>query len=241
MSTDKSSIYDLIPGYLQGITRVCISYPFDYIRIYKQTNKEINIMNELKTLGIYRGILLPILLNPVDRAISFYIYEYLKKNNYSTIEVALYPTILSSIYMTPVNIFNSNYIYNKGFNYNKLIQTERNKNFYRGNCVELFRNGISSFLFLYVYNLNLANNNPFLNGIISSSFMWSVVYPLDTIKTFKFVHNKSYIDIFKNTKILHYYRGISFVYLKTIPSAGIGMIVYESAKKYYGEKEKRRN
>jgi hypothetical protein len=62
--------------------------------------------------------------------------------------------------------------------------------------------------------------------------MWSIVYPFDTIKTKKFIENKSYIEIFKNTKLLEYYRGINMVFLKTIPSAGIGMVVYENAKIY---------
>ena len=29
---------DFIPGYFQGITRVIISYPFDYVRLFLQTN-----------------------------------------------------------------------------------------------------------------------------------------------------------------------------------------------------------
>ena len=227
----SDNVYKLLPGYLQGITRVLISYPFDYIRIYKQTGKEINIKHEIQTLGLYRGILLPIIVNPFDRAISFYIYEYLKKNNYSRTEISLYPTIISSMYMTPINILNSNYIYNKGFSYKHLFKNEIKKNFYRGNAIEIFRNGISSFLFLYVYNLNIAKDNSFINGIISSLCMWSIVYPLDTIKTNKFVNNTSYTYILQNTKLINYYRGIYLVYLKSIPSAGIGMYVYEYTKK----------
>lgn len=232
MSENKHNIYNLLPGYIQGITRVCISYPFDYVRIYKQTNKEINIQKEVRSLGLFRGILLPIIVTPLDRAVSFYMYEYFKKNNYSRTEIALYPAIVSSIYMTPINIFNSNYIYNKGFSYKDLFKSEIKKNFYRGNGIEIFRNGISAFLFLYMYNLNLAKDNSFINGIVASLGMWSIVYPLDTIKTHKFVNNTSYTDMLRNTKLTNYYRGISLVYLKSIPSAGIGMFVYEWTKNY---------
>ena len=62
--------------------------------------------------------------------------------------------------------------------------------------------------------------------------MWGIVYPLDTIKTKKFIENKSYTDIFKTHSIVDYYRGINMVFLKTIPSAGIGMFVYETTKTY---------
>lgn len=235
--TTNNNYYSLIPGYVQGLTRVFISYPFDYVRLYRQTNKEINIKSELKSLGLYRGIMLPLIINPIDRALSFYVYEYLKSNKYSRIEIALYPTIISSLYMTPINIINSNYIYNKS-TYKNLIGTELKRNFYRGNGIEIFRNGISSFLFLYIYNLNLVKDIPFMNGILSSCIMWSIVYPLDTIKTHKFINNRGYLDIIKNTKISHFYRGIPLVYLKSIPSAGIGMYVYEITKKYLEVYEK---
>jgi hypothetical protein len=229
--TTNNKYYNLVPGYLQGLTRVFISYPFDYVRLYRQTNKDINIKSEIKTLGLYRGIMLPLIINPIDRAVSFYVYEYLKSNNYSKVEVALYPTIISSLYMTPINIINSNYIYNKS-TYKNLINKEIKKNFYRGNGIEIFRNGISSFLFLYMYNLNLIKDIPFMNGVLSSCLMWSIVYPLDTIKAQKFINSRGYLDIIKNTQIPHLYRGISLVYLKSVPSAGIGMYVYEKSKQF---------
>lgn len=222
----------LIPGYLQGFTRIVISYPFDYIRLYKQLGKQINIKNEIKNLSIFRGSLIPILVNPLDKAISFYMFEYLKIKKYSNIEIALYPSLLSTIYMTPLNIFNSNYAYNKNTNYKNLFNTEIKKNIYRGNSIEIFRNSTSTFLFLYFYNLNLIKENPFINGVISSSVMWSITYPLDTIKTQKFINNKSYFDIIKNTKLVDYYRGISLIYLRSIPSVGLGMVIYEKSKKY---------
>ena len=43
MNNYSEDIKILIPGYLQGFFRVCISYPFDYFRLKLQTNQEINI------------------------------------------------------------------------------------------------------------------------------------------------------------------------------------------------------
>ena len=53
---------DFIPGYLQGITRVFISHPFDYIRIYLQTNRSSSIIDFFKNhsyKNLYRGVGIP--------------------------------------------------------------------------------------------------------------------------------------------------------------------------------------
>jgi len=183
------------------------------------------------TNNLYKGVSIPLFIVPIDRAISFKMYETLKDKKYNTLECAIYPSLLSSFYMTPINIINYNYIYYK----KNIYLTIKNSisNIYRGNTVEITRNVSSSSLFLINYNyLSSISNNHFVNGMISSMLMWSVVYPLDTIKTKKFIENTKYMDIFKNTKIMDYYRGINMVFLKTIPSAGVGMFIYETSKEY---------
>lgn len=109
---DKEYI-QLLPGFFQGITRVCISYPFDYLRLNLQTNKEKTIISSFKNnyKKIYRGLFFPLLTVPVDRAITFYMYEKLKKEEVNPVLVSLIPSIVSNIYMTPINLLNSNYIY----------------------------------------------------------------------------------------------------------------------------------
>ena len=71
----------LLPGFLQGITRVCISYPFDYLRLTLQTSKEKTIISSFKNnyRNLYRGLFFPLLTVPIDRGITFYIYEKLKR------------------------------------------------------------------------------------------------------------------------------------------------------------------
>ena len=60
--------------------------------------------------------------------------------------------------------------------------------------------------------------------------MWSFLYPLDNIKARKFIYKQPYHVIIKTMPIKDLYKGISLVYLKTIPSAGFGMYVYEYIK-----------
>ena len=112
------NIKEYIPGYLQGITRVLISYPFDYIRIFLQINNKDNIKQIIKANNLYKGVSSPLIIAPIDRAITFKLYETLKSKKFNNIECALYPSILSSIYMTPINNINYNLIslINKIFN-----------------------------------------------------------------------------------------------------------------------------
>ena len=62
--------------------------------------------------------------------------------------------------------------------------------------------------------------------------MWTITYPLDTIKANKFIFKeKSYLDIIKKSNIISLYKGIGLIYLRAFPSAGGGMFVYEYVKK----------
>ena len=176
-------ILDYLPGFFQGVTRVLISYPFDYFRIFKQTNTAIDYSKEIKKFNFYKGISFPLVSVPIDRAITFNLYEKLKKENYSTMECSFYPSILSSIYMTPINLINTNYIYLKEKPLTLVLKENFNKNIFRGLSIEVLRNNLSSMVYLYTYKKLSDNfNNPFINGAISSFTLWTLFYPLDTIK-----------------------------------------------------------
>ena len=99
------------------------------------------------------------------------------------------------------------------------------------------RNNLSSIVYLYTYKKLSDNfNNPFVNGSISSFALWTLFYPLDTIKVKKFINNDTYLNILKKNTLKSLYNGIGLVYLRTIPSAGLGMLVYEKSKMYFCNK-----
>lgn len=222
---------DYLPGFFQGITRVLISYPFDYFRVFKQTGEKINYTSEIKKFNFYRGLSFPLLSVPIDRAITFKLYEKLKKEKYSDLECSVYPSVLSSIYMTPINLLNTNYIYIRNKSLGTTIKDSIDKGIFRGFSVELLRNSASGMVFLYTYKkLYEKVDNSFVSGSISSFVLWSLLYPLDTIKVRMFVNTKSYYDVIKNNSFKSLYNGIGLVYLRTIPSAGLGMLVYENTK-----------
>jgi hypothetical protein len=235
----NNELLQFLPGFFQGISRVFISYPFDYLRLKIQTNQEPNIKNAFKNnyKQSFRGLLFPLVFVPVDRAISFYIYEKIKKEYNSPFLASIVPSIFSNFYMTPINLINTNYIYHNNTNLKKILSSNINSKIYSGLNIEILRNTLSSYIFLHSYNYYNSNfNNPFLNGVLSSLTMWTLTYPLDTIKANKFIFkDKRYIDIIKMNTIRNLYKGIGLVYLRSFPSAGTGMLIYEYTKKKVNE------
>jgi len=222
---------DLIPGFIQGIVRVIVSYPFDYIRTKIQTQQYTTIKdfyknNNMSLTRLYKGISVPLFTVPIDRAVQFYIFEECNKRKFTTIQSSFIATLLSSTYSVPVNYLQTRIMTDKS-EINK-IKTLGYKGFYS----DLSRNFLSSFLYLGIYGelrkrISKENHNYFLFGIATSTLMWSVVYPLDTIRVLKQTSDLSYNKIIKNTPIRNYYRGLPIVILRSIPSSGFGMMSYE--------------
>jgi hypothetical protein len=233
---------DLLPGFIQGIARVVISYPFDYIRTNIQTQKYSSIndfyKNNMSLTKLYKGISVPLLTVPIDRAVQFYIFEECNKRKFTTIKSSFIATILSSIYSVPINYLQTKIMTEKS-EVNK-IKTLAYKGFYS----DLSRNFLSSFLYLGIYGklreyVPKEKHNYFLFGITTSTLMWSIVYPLDTIRVLKQTTDSSYINIIKNTYVKNYYRGLPIVILRSIPSSGFGMMSYEFTRKLISQyKEK---
>jgi hypothetical protein len=222
---------DLLPGFIQGIVRVIVSYPFDYIRTNVQTQQYFSIThfyknNNMSFMKLYKGLSVPLITVPIDRAIQFYIYEKCNKLKFTTIQSSFIATLISSIYSVPVNYLQTQIMTNKSEGNN--IKTFSYKGFYS----DLSRNFLSSFLYLGIYGelrerIPKEKHNYFIFGIITSTLMWTCVYPLDTIRVLKQTSDLSYSTILKNTRIQNYYKGLPIVIIRSIPSSGFGMMSYE--------------
>ena len=229
---------DLIPGFLQGVTRVIISYPFDYIRTHAQTQKyesfqDIIKKNKLiKLRDVYRGCHIPLITVPLDRALQFYIFERLKKS-YTTVVSSTAASLFSMIYSVPSNYLSTLVITNN----NKTVFRDflTSKRYYKGLYPELVKNFLGAFAYTSTYgllrdNIPLEKHNYFLFGVCSSISSWLVIYPLDTLRVLRQTSNYDYITIMKKNPIKNLYKGLSIVLLRSVPSAGCGMFVYERSR-----------
>ena len=250
---NKDLIVSLLPGFAQGITRVSISYPFDYIRVHLQKNKYQNALEYLKKnnyniKGLYRGIKYPLSIIPIDRAITFKLYEDLNKKKFNPLLSSFLVSSITCIYSVPLQSINTNYILQqnqnkKYFQFIKELSRDYKTNFmFKSYSVEYSRLVLGSTLYMGLYG-NLRNLFPnekkyhMLNGLITNLAAWTILYPLDTIRvehqTNDMKLHKTIINKYQTQGITSFYRGISLVYIRTIPSASIGMLVYEMVRNHF--------
>jgi len=236
---------DFLPGYLQGISRVLVSHPFDYVRLHLQTNKSKSISDFFKHNKItilYRGVGIPLISVPIDRAIQFKIYEDLNNYTLSPFLSGSIVGVMSTVLTLPTSNICNNFVLNKEINLIKYINTKIKDPFklYNGFKPELLRSVLASSIYLGSYGKmrELYGNDlkqSIINGAVAGISLWTITYPIETIKVEQQLNNRKIIKILNhriyNYGILNLWKGISSVYIRTVPSSIIGMVVYEEVKK----------
>lgn len=242
---------DLIPGFIQGLTRVTISYPFDTVKIYMQKNLYNNTYDAIKNIIktepkiFYRGSSITYIVIPTERSIQFYMVEKYK-NEINPIVISIILGVVSVFYNLPLQYFTANIVLEKKDNYTNIKSFVKNmefKNLYKGISVELPKTLLSSGSYMgsYYYLREKYNkeNNLYkapLIGIASSIFCWCLFFPIDTIRndlqTTKNITLKELIyNRYSKHGLFNFYKGLMPVFIRTIPSSAIGMWAYESTRK----------
>jgi len=76
-----------------------------------------------------------------------------------------------------------------------------------------------------------------INSSAGSVIACTITYPIDTVKIEQQTTGKTIIKIIKHrTKtygVMNFWKGINSMYLKTLPTSILGMIVYETSKNYF--------
>lgn len=243
---EKNELYGLLPGLGQGITRVTISYPFDVIKVQMQklyfNNMKDTFTDIVKNdpFKFYRGSSISYITVGLERSIQFYYLEKFNEKKINPILSSFGMSLFSSIYNIPVQYITTNIAITKNpkettYNYIKKLLIDRT-NIYKGFTIETPKNILGSTIFLSSYYSirNHFGDNKYLSpfyGAFSGIILWSVIFPIDTIRTEYQTSNNKIIDIIKNRYynygLKSFYRGISSIYIRTIPSTSLGMFVYE--------------
>jgi len=243
---------DFIPGFMQGLSKVFTTYPFDVVKTKMQANKYQSTLQCFEHLiktdrnAFFRGISYPLISFPIDRAISYKIYEDMNKLNFNPYQSAFCGGIISSFFNVPMQYFTTNAIIMKKEEYKGMIQlikeTLKNKNnFYKGYMLDTSRAIIGSTLFLGTYGnikKNLPENNysTMISSVGSISITWLMTFPIDSIRVeTQITKNKAMKDIiierYKTRGITNFYNGLTPVLIRSFPSTIIGMLVYENCKR----------
>ncbi len=244
------SISGFIPGFMQGLTRVTISYPFDVLKINMQKMNYTDSLSAFKEImktdkfKFYRGASLLYTTIGIERSLQFYFLEKFNKQGKNPLYSSLLISTFNSIYNVPIQFITTNISNNKikisTFKYIKHIY--KNKiNPYKGYFIEMPKNILASTIYFSSYYTirNYFGENKYFApyyGAISGISVWLIIFPIDTIRTENITNNKPIINIIKDRIKMNgyksFYLGLSPVLFRTIPSASIGMFVYE----YFREK-----
>jgi len=237
----------LIPGFCQGLTRVSISYPFDVVKVQMQKLLYKNNLDAIKDIiktdafKLYRGSSISYTSVGVDRSIQFYLAEKLNKKNNSYIN-GIIISIIGSIYNVPAQFLTTNIaLYNnKSLSFNSNLKNIYKSNpIYKGYFLEMTKNQIGSAIFMgtyYILRNNYGDKKQYapIYGALSGLSLWPIIYPIDTIRTEYQTSKETIRNIityrYNKFGILSFYNGMLPVLFRTIPSASIGMLVYENVR-----------
>lgn len=206
----------IIPGFTMGMVRAIISHPFEMMKLKSQINQKENFYKNL-----FKGVHYSVITNALERGIQFGLYEKFKLND-NNLNSSAKASIISTTLTLPYNIILLRNIIMKS-----TIQLQRNI-FYKSVFLEYGRNLSGSILFLSSYNYLKEKEIPVLyRAPISSCFVWTLTYPIDSYKNILISQQKK-IDI--NIKRL--YKGIQYPLMRSIPSSIVGFYVYEYMLEY---------
>lgn len=248
----KNELYTIIPGFMQGITRVTISYPFDVVKVNLQNMHYNNTITAFKHIiktdpfKLYRASLLTYTTVGIERSLQFYYLEKLNKQKVNPFYSSLLISTINSVYNVPVQYITTNIINNKSptttYQFIKFIIREK-KNPYKGYFIETPKNILASTIYFSSYYKirNTFGENKYFApyyGAISGINVWLIIFPIDTIRT-EFTtqtNNKSLLNIitcrFKTYGLKSFYLGLTPVLFRTIPSSSLGMFVYEYCREF---------
>lgn len=233
-----------IPGLMQGITRVSISYPFDVLKVnmqkmvYKTTlNSFVDIIKN-DPFKLYRGSSLCYVSVSIERSIQFYLLEKYTKQ-YNPYICGSVVSLFSSIYNVPVQYLTTSIALNKSKTSlrNHVYNTFKSgKTPYKGYIIETLKNQLGSTLFLgtYYYIRNMFGENVKLSpfyGALSGLTVWCIIFPIDTIRTEYQTSDTNIKQLIKQRYMHHglmsFYKGLTPIIVRTVPSSSLGMLVYE--------------
>jgi hypothetical protein len=245
MKTERSvkrkgnELLHLVPGFCQGLIRVFVSYPFDIVKVHMQTHP-VTMIDCLRDFWkndkfkFYRGSSISFCVVPVDRSLQYFMYERLNKHVNPFVSGWIVGTV-SGIYNVPVQSIISNLALTKDkpklqMFVNTFVKENGVKHMYKGTRVEILRLAAFTSLYLGIYGYlrRRDENMPFMNGVITSISSWLIMFPIDTMRTRVQTSEQTY----KTISYQNMYRGLLPVLLRTVPSAGLGMYVYEHTRKY---------
>ena len=255
----------MIPGAVNALTGTILGYPFDTIKSKMQKNpiKYTSAYNcflhTIKTrgiVGLYSGLPAPLTIMMIKRGFQYNLYEKFNKYNFNSYVTGGLSGAICSIVGCPMHYIKINMQIGNKFNkianikdYNTLdlvkytFKTKGIKGFYHGIKIDCLKESSFSCLYLGTYGY-LRKKTPqnsfyhFLSGGISSVITWTILFPIDSLRTYIMTNDTNNNNIIYNfkkliegQKITRLWKGLGPILLRIFPVSAISMTAYEYSRK----------
>jgi hypothetical protein len=233
---------DLLPGFCAGVARVTVSYPVDYVRTLQQASN-LHLRAAWAAVGnptqLYRGAGLAFVAVPCERAVQFAAFEAANRHGFGPLGCALAGAggaLAVSTWVQP--LLTQRIVHGVSLRDAVARIATKPKVLTLAAGTELLRTSLASTAYLYAYGHLRAALPEYaatktlapatqgaVAGVGASLLALCLVYPLETQR----------IRLHAGAGTLHgwhgLYRGVGLAAARTVPSAAVGMWVYETVRR----------
>lgn len=261
MFVNYKMILQLLPGAAQGLVMTIVGHPLDTVKTRMQSNMfnkgMINcIVSTVKNegfLGLYRGMMAPLISHVAKRSYQFPVFNYFKDKGTNPYLAGLIAGASSTFVGAPFQVIKVNSQTTTSKKYHSSLDfTKQNYKrngligFFKGFRITMIKDSVFGSVFLgnYTFFVNLqfikkmTSIGNFIAGGLAHSITWVIFIPIDHIKTEiqQINSSKTITSIIKETimsgRCKTLWKGVGPAVLRIFPVSGIGMVVYELVYKY---------
>jgi len=245
----------LLPGVAHAVTTIVVGYPFDVVKTRLQTGKDVNLVASTKKLlsrgNIYRGCSVPLVSLMIKRPFEFLLFESMSKKMNSPIVGGLIAGTASAVFGCPFSVIKVKTQLTQKTKVTAIIrqmyQESGYRSFFQGIVPSIVMGAPAASLYLGAYGsfrekIPVVWWSPAVCGILSSIITWTVLIPVDTVKTnVQGVWRSGKVEvpsvmatirqINRVHGILGFWRGWLASVARAIPSSACAMTAYELVRR----------
>lgn len=266
-----TAVSPLLPGAAHSVAIIAVGHPFDTVKTRLQLGLQSDMMQcawqtwqNQGISGFYRGAAMPLCQLIIKRPFEFAVWEWFNSKFsgkvYAPILGGCLAGLTSSAIGNPFSVVKiqlqatgKEEVFNVREAARSVWLSRGMFGFYRGFTISLYKEVPFAGVYLGTYgNLREAlpktKWSPAVAGAIASMLTWSVLLPLDTLKTviqFRVLQDSKPLTVWQQLNTLIRDRGMSGLWagwapvaIRSLPSSAAAMMAYEWARSLTREVEK---
>jgi len=251
------SVTKLLPGVAHAVTSIMVGYPFDLVKTRLQTGMYSNSMECIRAtykdgwFSFYRGCSMPLTSLVLKRPLEFLIFENISKASGSHFVGGFCAGAFGTILGCPFSVVKIKSQNARDLTVGSIIRgiyrEAGPKGFFKGLTASFLMGSPSAGLYLGFYGtmrdkiFPTAWYTPMIAGGLASIMMWSIMIPVDTVKTIiqaswggvgerggSIIHVVK--EIYAKYGIRGFWTGYVPAIMRTVPVSGFSMAAYEIVK-----------